>query len=174
MRRYPHVQVEACRSMPQHKKFFQGTAHACSQARVADGQQAVAVADAPGRAPLLRHGQREEGLARVPPQLQLRADLVLRQGLAQRGRVRPGPGPPPPPHPAPRQPAHPRRPHHNHYCMHCRFVKHYWSSALVAASPPSTPECSPSPPGTGMGRLLAEMPPLFYELCPSARWHRSP
>ena len=29
MRRYPHVQVEAWRSMPQHKKFFQGTAHAC-------------------------------------------------------------------------------------------------------------------------------------------------
>ena len=29
MRRYPHVQVEACRSMLQHKKFFQGTAHAC-------------------------------------------------------------------------------------------------------------------------------------------------
>ena len=29
MRRYPHVQVEACRSVPQHKNFFQGTAHAC-------------------------------------------------------------------------------------------------------------------------------------------------
>ena len=28
MRRYPHVQVAACRSMPRHKKFFQGTAHA--------------------------------------------------------------------------------------------------------------------------------------------------
>ena len=27
-RRYPHVQVEACRSMPRHKKFFRGTAHA--------------------------------------------------------------------------------------------------------------------------------------------------
>ena len=25
-RRYPHVQVEACRSMPQHKKIFRGTA----------------------------------------------------------------------------------------------------------------------------------------------------
>ena len=28
-RRYPHVQVEACRSMAQHKKFFRGTALAC-------------------------------------------------------------------------------------------------------------------------------------------------